>query len=69
MDSAVQDNPAAPSSCQYTLHFLNRLLSSLDVSTSTAMSGCFQPGQAKVVLGPTPLGSTVYIGWNRVHPM
>jgi hypothetical protein len=26
------------------------------VSTSTAISGCFQPGQAKVVLGPTPLG-------------
>jgi hypothetical protein len=29
------------------------------VSTSTASSGCFQPGQAKVVLGPTPLDKTV----------
>jgi hypothetical protein len=27
------------------------------VSTSTAMSDCFQPGQAKVMLGPTPLVS------------
>ncbi len=26
------------------------------MSTSTGISGCFQPGQAKVVLGPTPLG-------------
>jgi hypothetical protein len=28
------------------------------VSTSTGISGCFQPGQAKVVLGPTPLLNT-----------
>ncbi len=32
-----------------------RLVSSRAVSTSTGISGCFQPGQAKVVLGPTPL--------------
>ncbi len=32
-----------------------RLVSSLAVSTSTGISGCFQPSQAKVVLGPTPL--------------
>ncbi len=28
------------------------------MSTSTGISGCFQPGQAKVVLGPTPLSIT-----------
>ncbi len=32
-----------------------RLVSSRAVSTSTGISGCVQPGQAKVVLGPTPL--------------
>ncbi len=37
---------------------MNRLVSSRAMSTSTAISGCFQPGQAKVVLGPTPLGVT-----------
>ncbi len=79
MESSVQDNPAAPSQCQYTLkallnsvigqqsnsqftqHFLNRLMSSRTVSTSTAISGCFQPGQAKVLLGPTPLLLTLTI--------
>jgi hypothetical protein len=30
-------------------------VSSWPVSTSTGISGCFQPGQAKVMLGPTPL--------------
>ncbi len=76
MDSSVQDNPAAPPPCQYTLkallnsvlgkqsstqfaqHFLNRLVSSRPMSTSTAMSDCFQPGQAKVMPGPTPLRQT-----------
>ncbi len=29
------------------------------MSTSTGISGCFQPGQAKVVLGPTPLAGTL----------
>jgi hypothetical protein len=33
-----------------------RLVSSQSVSTSTGISGCFQPGQAKVGPGPTPLG-------------
>ncbi len=33
-----------------------RLVSSRSVSTSTGISGCFQPGQAKVGPGPTPLG-------------
>jgi hypothetical protein len=28
------------------------------VSTFTEISGCFQPRQAKVVLGPTPLANT-----------
>jgi hypothetical protein len=74
MDSSVQDNPAAPSPCQYTLKvlsesllgqysnthfakpFLNRHVASRAVSTSTGISGCFQPGQAKVVLGSAPLG-------------
>ncbi len=28
------------------------------MSTSTAMSDCFQPGQAIVALGPTPLGES-----------
>jgi hypothetical protein len=46
-------------SAQFTQHFFNRLVSSRAVSTSTALSGCFQPGQAKVVLGPTPLDETV----------
>jgi hypothetical protein len=32
-----------------------RLVSSRSVSTSTGISGCFQPGQAKVGPGPTPL--------------
>jgi hypothetical protein len=32
-----------------------RLVSSRPVSTSTGISGCFQPGQAKSVPGPTPL--------------
>ncbi len=32
-----------------------RLVSSWYVSTSTGISGCFQPGQAKVGPGPTPL--------------
>ncbi len=76
MESSVQDNPAAPPPCQYTLkallnsvlgkqsstqfaqHFLNRLVWSRPVSTSTAMSDCFQPGQAKVMPGPTPLVTT-----------
>jgi hypothetical protein len=34
------------------------------VSTSTAISGCFQPDQAKVVLGPTPtslVGKVTYV--------
>jgi hypothetical protein len=35
-----------------------RLVSSRSVSTSTGISGCFQPGQAKVGLGPTPLIDT-----------
>ncbi len=35
-----------------------RLISSRAVSTSTGISGCFQPVQAKVVLGPTPLSIT-----------
>jgi len=33
-----------------------QLVSSRPVSTSTGISGCFQPGQAKVGPGPTPLG-------------
>jgi hypothetical protein len=33
-----------------------RLVSSPSVSTYTGISGCFQPGQAKVVPGPTPMG-------------
>ncbi len=32
-----------------------RLVSSRSVSTSTGISGCFQPGQARVGMGPTPL--------------
>ncbi len=28
------------------------------MSTFTEITGCFQPGQAKVGPGPTPLGST-----------
>jgi hypothetical protein len=32
-----------------------QLVSSRPVSTSTGISGCFQPGQAKVGPGPTPL--------------
>jgi hypothetical protein len=36
------------------------VVSSRAVSTSTVISGCFQPGQAKVVLGPTPLGGTTH---------
>ncbi len=35
-----------------------RLVSSRSASTSTGISGCFQPGQAKVVSGPTPLPRT-----------
>jgi hypothetical protein len=35
-----------------------RLVSSSAVSTSTGISNCFQPGQAKAVLGPTPLYTT-----------
>jgi hypothetical protein len=31
---------------------------SIAVTTFTVISGCFQPGQAKVVMGPTPLGRT-----------
>jgi hypothetical protein len=31
------------------------------VSTSTGISGCLQPGQAKVGPGPTPLGNTYKI--------
>jgi hypothetical protein len=31
-----------------------KLVSSRTVSTSTGISGCFQPGKAKVVFGPTP---------------
>ncbi len=38
-------------------HFLNWPASSRAVSTFTEISGCFQPGQAKVGPGPTPLGS------------
>jgi hypothetical protein len=45
------------SNTQFAQHFLN-LVSSCSVSTSTAMSDCFQPGQAKVALGPTPLGQS-----------
>jgi hypothetical protein len=36
-------------------HFLNWPASSRVVSTLTEISGCFQPGQAKVGPGPTPL--------------
>ncbi len=32
-----------------------QLVSSRSISTSTGISGCFQPGQAKVGPGPTPL--------------
>jgi hypothetical protein len=35
-----------------------RLVSTRPVSTSTGISGCFQPGQAKVGPGPTPLVRT-----------
>ncbi len=35
-----------------------RLVSSRSVSTSTGISGCFQPGQAKVGPGPSPLDTT-----------
>ncbi len=79
MESSVQDNPAAPSPCQYTLkallnsvlgyssntqsaqHFLNRLVSSHAVSTSTAMSGCFQPGQAKSCWVLPPCQGLLYL--------
>jgi hypothetical protein len=78
MDRCVQDNPAAPSPCHYTLKvlsksllvqysnthftkpFLNWHFASRAVSTSTGISGGFQPGQAKVVLGPTPLLSMLF---------
>jgi hypothetical protein len=33
--------------------------SSRPVSTATGISGCFYPGQAEVVLGPTPLAYTM----------
>ena len=36
-----------------------RLVSSRPVSTSTGISGCFQPGQAKVGPRPTPLVQTL----------
>ncbi len=36
-----------------------QLVSSRAVSTSTGISGCFQPGQANVVLGPTPLAENL----------
>ncbi len=42
------------SSTHFAKPFLNRHVASRAVSTSTGISGCFQPGQAKVVLGPTP---------------
>jgi hypothetical protein len=53
------------------------LVSSRAVSTSTGISGCFQPGQAKVVLGPTPLEYTLHVhtvgeeGWlvKVIHPV
>ncbi len=51
MDSSVQDNPVGGSPFTVSV----RLVSSRAVSTSTVISGCFQPGQAKVVLGPNPL--------------
>jgi hypothetical protein len=47
MKSSVQNNPAAPSPV--------RLISSRAMSASTGISGCFHLGQAKVVLGPSPL--------------
>ncbi len=40
-------------------HFLNWSASSRAVSTFTEISGCFQPGQAKVGPRPTPLGKTL----------
>jgi hypothetical protein len=39
-----------------------QLVSSRSVSTSTGISGCFQPGQAKVGPGPTPLVLTPKVG-------
>jgi hypothetical protein len=36
------------------------LVSSRSVSTSTGISGCFQPGQAKVGPGPTHLDWTKF---------
>ncbi len=48
--------------------FLNRHVASRAVSASTGISGCFQPGQAKVVLGPNPLVSVRSTGERRKKP-
>ncbi len=36
------------------------------MSTSTGLSGCFQPGQAKIGLGPTPLERSVSVHLHSV---
>jgi hypothetical protein len=46
------------SNTHFAKPFLNRHVVSRAVSTSAGISGCFQSGQAKVVLGPTPLELT-----------
>ncbi len=48
--------PGQYSNTHFAKLFFNRHVASYAVSTSTGISGCFQPGQAKVVLGPTFLG-------------
>jgi hypothetical protein len=47
------------SNTHFAKPFLNRHVASRAVSTSTGISGYFQPGQAKVVLGPTTLGMSM----------
>jgi hypothetical protein len=47
-----------------------QLVSSRSVSTSTGISGCFQPGQAKVGPRPTPFGLKLkryYSHWDRYY--
>ncbi|MFN9910657.1 MAG: hypothetical protein ACK56F_31885, partial [bacterium] len=64
---------AAPTPCQYTLKvilnsgttFFEPACFESCLSTFTPISGCFQPGQAKVSPGPTPLTKSLYRGGSQ----
>jgi hypothetical protein len=50
------------SNTNFAKPFLNRHVASRAVSIAYGISGCFQPGHAKVVLGPIPLGVNILVG-------